>query len=592
MQGRQIIACLAALVLVPAPQGMAQTAPKEPGAISREMRTADPRLETRIALSEPRIRLGKLLEKIAKATGVQISADAKDGTGDVYVQAYCTELPLADVMNGLWALVSYRKGEWEWELRGTKARPSYRLAQPPRARSYSRERREWMVNTFRQQALTLIGAVDGSDAQRAQALKQIYGDAERPEIALTPERIWSAVRLVKQHATAKQLMRALDGEAVNIRTDGAASAAHAGAPDADLAGDHTLTLAPASFGGVPILYAGLVSENLTPIAGSVPLARAYRNSMYAAWLMDGDAKDDPASLKPVGATRAGGSATRTDGRESGSASVVQVPPGEPEGRMSSLELRMQAIAVEARQPMFVRLREDQRDDMLPDPVGHTISEYWKALWGTALGAWFKDVMPKWRGGVLLVTTISWPMDDDPIPERILAALRRSSRPGEYLPIADVAAVADVLTPRQLARLVTEFPVMDEAIRCRGMLILMHRYPDLIRQAQSPTGVPLTPEVLDVIHSLPASPLNVVVDRAEARYLAITEKDSRRLGKPTRAMIFWALDKDGRQTIGTEVANVRQPTLEEQKERAASDGSKVITRPNGERITVPPDALPH
>ncbi len=141
MEGRAAVIALCMLSLAVCSRTAAcadgAAAPENPGAITAEMRAADARLETKIALSEPRTRLGTLLEKIARTTGVALAADRRDGTADVYVQAYCDGLPVADVMNGLWSLLSYRKAELEWHAEGPKEKHSYTLGRPWRADQFA-----------------------------------------------------------------------------------------------------------------------------------------------------------------------------------------------------------------------------------------------------------------------------------------------------------------------------------------------------------------------------------------------------------------------------------------------------------------------
>ncbi len=590
MQGRRHHACLAVLALLPVPQGLADAGPTEPGAITAEMRTADARLETKIALSEPRTRLGALLEKIAKTTGIALAADRRDGTADVYVQAYCDGLPVADAMNALWSLLSYRKGELEWHAEGSKEKHSYTLGRPWRADQFARERQSWMSTAFRRHADTLLQAVDGSEAQREAALLSIYGNTQQLYLGLTAERLWPAVELVKQCASQDDLERAIAGEPLRIPAPGASHPGAAAGQQEGTPMGNEVVLHRMDFGGIPLLYAGRLGESEVPIAGGVPLARTYRNAMYDAWVLDGDGQDDPASAKTVApvAAQTGQPSPITPA----DASTLRVPPAAPDGDMTDLENRARSIALGARVPVFARLREDPRNDMLVDPTGHTIGEYWQSLWGAALGTWFRDVMPKWRNGILLVSTISWPMDEVRIPERILSALRQAAKPGKCLPIAQVAAVADELSPKQLQRLVAEFPVMQEAIAGRSLLVVLHRCPQLVAQAQAPGGVALTPEIAGLLRSLPGSPLSEVLSNPEVRYLGIRQEEVTRNGHRVPSVAFWGLDAGRKPLVGRGFSNLPQPTADELKSQAANGEPESVVLPDGQRTKAPRNRLPN
>ena len=80
----------------------------------------DARLEKRVTLSEPRVWLGDLLEKLTAQTGVSLSAgDSGDGAGDPEVTVFVTGTRLKDLMSALWSLVSYRGAEWHWHCSRT-----------------------------------------------------------------------------------------------------------------------------------------------------------------------------------------------------------------------------------------------------------------------------------------------------------------------------------------------------------------------------------------------------------------------------------------------------------------------------------------
>src|SRR5436309_2094756 len=94
-------AVVALLLLLAAPQG--RCASPIPA-----MRQEDPRLEQRVTLTSSRIYLGDLLERLAAKTSVAVAADASDGAADEQVTVFLRDVPLAETMDALWALMSYQ----------------------------------------------------------------------------------------------------------------------------------------------------------------------------------------------------------------------------------------------------------------------------------------------------------------------------------------------------------------------------------------------------------------------------------------------------------------------------------------------------
>ena len=77
------------------------------GPLSEAERKQDPRLEKRVTLLAPRrYYLGELLETLSEQTGVSLSASDRDGAAGELVLVRLQDVPLFEVMNALWSLVS------------------------------------------------------------------------------------------------------------------------------------------------------------------------------------------------------------------------------------------------------------------------------------------------------------------------------------------------------------------------------------------------------------------------------------------------------------------------------------------------------
>ena len=112
--------------------------PSRADEVTAAMRKADARLQTRVTLRSPRILVGEMLERLSRQSGVTLTADADSLTGGDSVAVSLRDVPLADAMNALWSLFSYRHAEWDWRrnaIRGESGRYAYTLARPDYARN-------------------------------------------------------------------------------------------------------------------------------------------------------------------------------------------------------------------------------------------------------------------------------------------------------------------------------------------------------------------------------------------------------------------------------------------------------------------------
>jgi hypothetical protein len=103
---------------------------------------------------------------------------------------------------------------------------------------------------------------------------------------------------------------------------------------------------------------------------------------------------------------------------------------------------------------------------------------------------------KWRGGVLLLNSAAWLLRADSGEsygtfKRLRAALAGS----RGLDLRLLAAATLDLPPDRLEALRMELPDLEVAIKYRGGLALLNRFPQV---AQSTKPVPLTPAMADVL----------------------------------------------------------------------------------------------
>jgi len=241
-----------------------------------------------------------------------------------------------------------------------------------------------------------------------------------------------------------------------------------------------------------------------PGIGGLGLERKWHAYIRQVWITAADSPDDTLSDKQMKQPR------------------ILPPPHGPAAqdphqstrRIEQMVERLYEVSTAAGVPLVARLPEDDEDGHpYLEPVGQrTLSEYWKQLWRG-------NLMVKWHDGVQICSTETWPMEDPPVPLSLVGELRKDAKPGELLPLADLETCADLLTPSQLARLKTEFPVMAAVARTQAILAFLHRNPALATQAMSDSGLHLTPESVRAIRSSFPPTLMEVVDRGDATIYA-------------------------------------------------------------------------
>ncbi len=93
--------------------------------LTGDQKREDPRLSQRVNIQFTQGYVTELMDRLARDTGVQVSAGGAasiaDGAGDERITVYIRTAPLFDVLNAVWSLYSYRGAEWHWE-RDSKGR--------------------------------------------------------------------------------------------------------------------------------------------------------------------------------------------------------------------------------------------------------------------------------------------------------------------------------------------------------------------------------------------------------------------------------------------------------------------------------------
>ncbi len=457
-----VLSCCLALLLQ-------QPGAPPPHTITADMRREDVRLEQRITVSAARIQIGDLLERVSKATGVSIRAEEKDGASDPEVSVFLRGLPVADAMDSLWSLVSYKDAEWRWEREGKPGAYTYALTRPLSAQRLGERIAARIQQDFEDEA-----------------------DAYRSAQALSPEQ-QKAVLRGQQNVTVpldqlgphgKALVKMVWDEGAHYKinpVDGSTSPQ----PDPDRV---TFMCPWAESHVAPALFINIPGAGAYAYMGAVPADRAAITYIDDLWLMPGDHKtntlDDasiPANAKPV------------DGAVPDERSL--------DGRLRRLS-RLTGVSIIARVP----------DDRSRERTSWTAREE-RVLLDILRN--MPDLLPpirwKWRGSTLLVANAAWYMEsatDVPWPF-VRGLLRSQGEHDGFLTLDDLVAAADKLSGRQILKLMGKFPVLGIASANRWLLASIARSSNLRVDLQSkrgsglanllPGGAASGPETADAIN---------------------------------------------------------------------------------------------
>ncbi len=527
--------------------------------ITAEMRKDDPRLDRPITVRLGKTSVGAFLSEVSRQSGVAITASERDGAADESVMVVCQEVPLARMLNALWSCMSYRLGFWECERTGEKGDYRYRFVQSGSAQRLRQRLRDEQQRKLERDAALLVEAAEGTEAQKKAALMAVCGDPDNyaKNQALTPERFWIDMKSFKEALSPEQRLAVLRGRtiAAPISRLSSESQAYYHKTYLDLAAQY----APPGSGRPPLVEQKLIyfepelyhstkaitiyMPNCTthmPGIGGAYTVRAWWARMKALWKLDGDAQDghddSVVMTRPDNATPEPPPPTERPNRDI--PSLMEPDPDTVETGIAALARRLEQVSQGARVPLVARIPEDETQSVprLSEPWGSALKEYWKQLWN-------QDLMVKWREGVLIVSTTSWPNEDPPIPNRLLVKLRKDAIPGRILPMDTLITVAEALTKPQLERIEREFPVMKEVAIWRGIFLLFNRFPELAKGTGRKDSIPLTDSLSAAIATYFTEEQVAVLQKSGASRLTITIDESNEPGVAMRQinLLFRAAD---------------------------------------------------
>ena len=502
----------------------------------------DPRLKQPITLNVRSTRLGALLDRVSKASNISIRCGERDGAYDVRMSVHCRNIPLLRILDAVWSAVSYRSGRWEVAREGEGPEWSYRFLQPRAARELRTEVRQWVQGRLERNIRVLEQAVDSSPESKAEALKQVFGnDPEQVSPGYWQGRLWPDVRAFKETLSGDERAAVLSGKTLRVGFDRLPTEtrehllslyweANRGARR--VRNGREVPVEPPAFaefsvrryGSTPAVFLFVDGVGAPAGFGGFAFESQFRDYMIELWKLDSDSVADAAlhsqiTLKPSVATR-----------------VVEASEETGSPRIDELARRIEDIHRASQVPIVARLPEDDESVTVQlEPIRDTtLEEYWKQLWRGS-------TMVKWHTGVQIISTNAWPLEDPPVPDRILRETRQDVRAGRLLSFDRLIDLAAGLTQKQLLRHQKELPVFGAIARYQRLLALFKRYPNIAREAMRKEGAAMTPMVAEPVKEVLPASMADQVSNGRARRLTITILTGQASGRPWREVGFWIWD---------------------------------------------------
>jgi hypothetical protein len=467
-------------------------------------RLHDPRLEQVVSLSQTSISVADLCTRLEQETKVALSVGQNDGAGGVLVSVHVKHVPLADIMEALWSLMSYRGAEWSWRKTETNAQPTYKFVRPLAAQMLAGRLQQIGQDLFEEEARAFVAAARLEGKQREEAVLQVVTKLLQQEPSLAQEflrsdRMWRGLLLFGSLCSEAERAAVLRGaRSVRISGDGLGAEGRAFThsiwrSDASRATQITFPERRAepvpepswmefyvrrSGGGLgitPSLFIQLEGLGAYAYLGGVPLEKAMRHRILELWQLAGDGGSTAFFDRTISPPALGAIPQSTDRR---------------------LERDLETVSRGAEVSLIARLPSDSRG-YVTDPTGRTVGKY---LEDTASRPPF--LQSKVRRGILLVTYPGWIWDTDTgVPAPFVSRLREARKQtGGVLPLRALAEVAASLSARQVATLSAEFPELTRVEPVRSLLAECHGQPLMLKAIASDAGAAVDGRLAELLNT--------------------------------------------------------------------------------------------
>jgi len=454
---------IAAMVFSP---GVARAA-----ALGAAARQEDPRLRQLVTIDSSSLFLAELAQRLTKQTGVQIALSG-EAAGDYRICCAVKARPLADVMDAVWSLMSYRNAEWHWERRKSAAGFRNYLMRTLPARRLAGELRNLIDGQFDQHYEKMMRAVSSPDdpAPPADSVEgKLLGSA----------RIRSGLQLFGRLVPTETRRAVLSGGAIHRIP--------VGELDAEgrdfVQGIWQKSMNPNSTALLPRpewleFRATRLGSNVSPslfivldglggyaYLGGDPLEKQTHGALDERWQLPGDLQPEQAQeLKDL----------------------RLAAPGLPEPLGLPHTLQVRKLAEELGIPIFAYLPRGRGAVRITRPASlpHLLQQ---------LKSREPYLVSKVRNGVLLLRYRAWFQQEEDPPALTWEFCRKARGIlGEEtaLPLSAYCRVASLSTIPQLAALAEDYPLMGSVAYWREPLALLARSESSRRRLLSHKGIAL------------------------------------------------------------------------------------------------------
>ncbi|NUQ69522.1 MAG: hypothetical protein HUU17_01715 [Chthonomonadales bacterium] len=443
----------------------------EIGPITAPMRADDPRLEQRLSVRAGRWYVGALCERMADITEGAVVANERDGAADPRVIAILRDITLADAMNALRPLLSYKDAPYIWDRYGDAPANRYVLRRSLNAQRLAAEVDARIQADFEAECAKLLrlSRLNNDD------LKELARDDAMANNMVRFPRVAEAWRMLGDSLSSDMLNAVLRGaQTLTLTVADLPASGQRFVTTVWSEGQHTI-LTPE--GGraeapepktirvqvdhvgpsaAPVLVIGLPHAGGYGYAGGLPLLRRLSIGYLPAWILPADRARDP----------------RED-------AVLPRPSFEPsdQPQTENLAWRLTQLARAARISVFCRLSHPYDAMQPPAPYGQVLSD-----WIDALGRQRALMQTKWQSDTLLISSSGWITHDaDQTTWRTEKALRKSLRRKDGMTFQEVAALAASMTDQQALTIGADHPSLA-FLRKPGLYAALGQAPDLISHA--------------------------------------------------------------------------------------------------------------
>jgi len=516
--------------------------------VTGAMRKADPRLQTRVTLRSPRILVGELLERLSKQSGVALSADDESAAGSDAVAVSLRDVPLADALDALWSLFSYKHMEWDWRrspIKGEAGKYTYKLTRPDYARFQAERLKKLVQADFEAQAQELLDALNMPPDQLKEAAKHDF----LLNSLLDDGRVGPGMRVLASLPPGALLTMLRGGPGISMpvsqlppQSQQALEEARAWLT-AKFASEHVPEEMIKKSTPEPTQISISVSRDPDQVApglyidtgmgsgdyfGGGYMEAPWRQKMNANWMQPKDAAEDPASARALAVPK-------------------QPPAAASRHPLADYLLRSSEVA---NIPLMARLPHNLDETTNAGTISQLPAA--KTIGALLEGAAKRPVnlQHKWRGGVLLLTCQNWFMDeseDARLPWAEVRRLRDIEAAGNgFLSLGDLAHAAAVLNTAQMKALGEWFPVMNNAAQWHDFLAFYDKTPEYRPRVLSAKG-----DDFQYPESLVSPPLSVDALRVSHPNLRLRVRQKLNAGgsQPMHEIFFELLDDAGVRALG-------------------------------------------